>query len=54
MSRPFGVSMLIAGYDEDKGAQLFFSDPSGTLLEYKGKAIGSGSEGAQITLQVGL
>ena len=74
MSRPFGVAMLIAGYDVDKGPQLFFSDPSGefilyliqiqcceiyrlycsvgTYLEYKGKAIGSGSEGAQITLQV--
>lgn len=51
MSRPFGVAMLIAGYDADKGPQLFFSDPSGTFLEYKGKAIGSGSEGAQITLQ---
>lgn len=51
MSRPFGVAMLIAGYDADKGPQLFFSDPSGTYLEYKGKAIGSGSEGAQITLQ---
>ncbi len=26
MSRPFGVALLIAGYD-DKGPQLFFSDP---------------------------
>ena len=26
----------------------------GTYLEYKGKAIGSGSEGAQITLQVSI
>lgn len=51
MSRPFGVAMLIAGYDSEKGPQLFFSDPSGTYLEYKGKTIGSGSEGAQITLQ---
>lgn len=29
MSRPFGVAMLIAGYDANKGPQLFFSDPSG-------------------------
>jgi 20S proteasome subunit alpha 5 len=50
MSRPFGVALLMAGYD-DRGAQLYFSDPSGTYLKYKAKAIGAGSEGAQATLQ---
>jgi 20S proteasome subunit alpha 5 len=50
MSRPFGVALLIAGYDE-RGSQLYFSDPSGTYLQYKAKAIGAGSEGAQSTLQ---
>lgn len=50
MSRPFGVALLMAGYDEN-GAQLYFSDPSGTYLQYKAKAIGAGSEGAQATLQ---
>ncbi|CAM9251401.1 unnamed protein product [Ectocarpus fasciculatus] len=50
MSRPFGVALLMAGYDE-KGPQLFFSDPSGTFLQYKAKSIGAGSEGAQATLQ---
>jgi 20S proteasome subunit alpha 5 len=50
MSRPFGVALLLAGYD-DRGPQLFFSDPSGTYLQYKAKAIGAGSEGAQSTLQ---
>jgi len=50
MSRPFGVALLMAGYD-DKGSQLYFSDPSGTYLQYKAKAIGAGSEGAQATLQ---
>jgi 20S proteasome subunit alpha 5 len=44
MSRPFGVALLIAGFDE-KGPQLYFSDPSGTYLQYKAKAIGGGSEG---------
>jgi 20S proteasome subunit alpha 5 len=29
MSRPFGVSLLIAGVDE-KGPALFYTDPSGT------------------------
>jgi 20S proteasome alpha/beta subunit len=30
MSRPFGVSLLMAGFDRREGPQLFFSDPSGT------------------------
>jgi 20S proteasome subunit alpha 5 len=51
MSRPFGVALLTAGFDRLNGPQLFFSDPSGTYFQYKAKAIGSGSEGAQITLQ---
>jgi 20S proteasome subunit alpha 5 len=34
-----------------EGAQLFSSDPSGTYFQYKAKAIGAGSEGAQSTLQ---
>eukprot|EP00549_Striatella_unipunctata_P005713 CAMPEP_0118719212 /NCGR_PEP_ID=MMETSP0800-20121206/29316_1 /TAXON_ID=210618 ORGANISM="Striatella unipunctata, Strain CCMP2910" /NCGR_SAMPLE_ID=MMETSP0800 /ASSEMBLY_ACC=CAM_ASM_000638 /LENGTH=271 /DNA_ID=CAMNT_0006626489 /DNA_START=19 /DNA_END=834 /DNA_ORIENTATION=+ len=51
MSRPFGVALLLAGYDELDGPQLFFSDPSGTFVRYKAKAIGGGSEGAQSNLQ---
>ena len=50
MSRPFGVALLLAGYDELEGHQLFFSDPSGTFVRYKAKAIGAGSEGAQSNL----
>ncbi|KAJ3158583.1 proteasome component pup2 [Geranomyces michiganensis] len=50
MSRPFGVALLIAGIDE-KGPQLFHTDPSGTFMRYDAKAIGSGSEGAQSELQ---
>ena len=33
-----------------QGPKLYFCDPSGTYVEYKAKAIGSGSEGAQTTL----
>mmetsp|Transcript_16544 Transcript_16544/g.27995 ORF Transcript_16544/g.27995 Transcript_16544/m.27995 type:complete len:244 (+) Transcript_16544:104-835(+) len=51
MSRPFGVALLMAGWDRKEGPQLFFSDPSGTYFTYKAKAIGAGSEGAQATLQ---
>lgn len=50
MSRPFGVSLLIGGFDH-RGPQLFFADPSGTFVQYKAKAIGSGWEGAQAALQ---
>ena len=45
-----GVALLLAGCDED-GPQLFHSDPSGTYTKYKAKAIGSGSEGAQTSLE---
>ncbi len=37
--RPFGVSLLIAGIDNEP--KLFETDPSGALLEYKATAIGS-------------
>lgn len=50
MSRPFGVAILFAGCD-DKGPQLFHMDPSGTFVQFEAKAIGSGSEGAQQSLQ---
>jgi len=41
---------LFAGCDE-KGPQLFHMDPSGTFVQFEAKAIGSGSEGAQQSLQ---
>lgn len=50
MSRPFGVALLIAGVDED-GPSLYHTDPSGTYVKWKAKAIGAGSEGAQTALQ---
>lgn len=50
LSRPFGVSLLFAGVDEN-GPILFHMDPSGTYVQYEAKAIGSGSEGAQQSLQ---
>lgn len=40
--RPFGVSLLIAGYDTEP--RLFSLDPSGSYISYKAKAIGSGHE----------
>ncbi|CAM9698268.1 unnamed protein product [Ascophyllum nodosum] len=37
--RPFGVSLLVAGYDDD-GPQLFQVDPSGAYFGWKATAIG--------------
>ncbi|CAB4054516.1 PSMA5 [Lepeophtheirus salmonis] len=50
LSRPFGVALLLAGMDE-RGPQLYHMDPSGTYIRFDAKAIGSGSEGAQQSLQ---
>lgn len=50
MSRPFGVALLIAGWDH-KGPCLYHTDPSGTFTRFDAKAIGAGSEGAQTALQ---
>jgi len=49
LSRPFGVSLLIAGVDEN-GPQLWQTDPSGTFIRYEAKAIGAGAEAAQSAL----
>lgn len=51
MSRPFGVALLFAGYDPKLGFQLFHMDPSGTYVQCNAKAIGSGCEGAQQSLE---
>lgn len=40
--RPFGVSLMIGGYD-DSGPQLFQVDPSGTYFGWKASAIGKNS-----------
>lgn len=45
MARPYGVALLIAGVDE-KGPQLYQTDPSGTFLQWQARAIGSGGETA--------
>lgn len=50
MARPYGVALLIAGVDRT-GPALFHTDPSGTMFQYKAKAIGSAAEGAQALLQ---
>jgi 20S proteasome subunit alpha 3 len=45
--RPFGVSFLYAGWDEENGYQLYHSDPSGNYAGWKAHAIGANNQQAQ-------
>jgi 20S proteasome subunit alpha 3 len=45
--RPFGVSFLVAGYDDDHGFQLYNTDPSGNYSGWKAYAIGQNNNNAQ-------
>lgn len=49
--RPFGVSILYAGWDEHYGWQLYQSDPSGNYGGWKAVAIGNGHAAAQNLLK---
>jgi len=48
--RPFGVSLLIAGYD-DEGPQLYQVDPSGSYWAWKAAAIGKNMVNARTFLE---
>lgn len=48
--RPFGCSLLIAGYD-DNGPQLYQVDPSGAYWAWKASAIGKNSQNAKTFLE---
>ena len=48
--RPFGVSLLVAGYDE-QGPQLFQVDPSGSYFAWKASAIGKNMTNAKTFLE---
>lgn len=52
-SRPYGVGFLIAGYDET-GSHLYEFQPSGSVLEYYGTAIGARSQAARTYLERNL
>eukprot|EP00798_Chlamydomonas_sp_ICE-L_P025282 gene25282-10935_t len=49
--RPFGVSILYAGWDEHHGFQLYQSDPSGNFGGWKAVAIGGSHQAAQNILK---
>ncbi|KAL6782337.1 POA3 [Auxenochlorella protothecoides x Auxenochlorella symbiontica] len=49
--RPFGVSLLYAGWDEHRGFQLYQSDPSGNYGGWKATSIGANHQAATNVLQ---
>ena len=50
-SRPFGVSLMYAGWDAVQGFQLYCSDPSGNYAAWKAHATGKNSVNAVSTLK---
>ncbi|KAM5587144.1 proteasome subunit alpha type-2-A [Rosa sericea] len=48
--RPFGVSLLVAGFD-DSGPQLFQVDPSGSYFSWKASAMGKNVSNAKTFLE---
>jgi len=49
--RPFGVSLLVAGWDEGRGATLYQVDPSGSFWAWKASAIGKNQVNAKTFLE---
>ncbi|KAL9940577.1 hypothetical protein V8E36_000065 [Tilletia maclaganii] len=49
--RPFGVSLLVAGYDEHRGPSLYQVDPSGSYFMWKASAIGKNMTNAKTFLE---
>ena len=49
--RPFGVSLLYAGYDPHYEFQLYHSDPSGNYSGWKATCIGANNGTAQSLLK---
>jgi len=47
--RPFGIGLLVGGVD-GAGPNLYETDPSGTMLQWKAQAIGRGAEKAKKVL----
>jgi len=48
--RPYGVGLLIAGYDQT-GPHIFYNCPSGNYYEYKAMTIGARSQAAKTYLE---
>lgn len=49
--RPFGVGLLVAGYDEATGLHLFETCPSGNAVEFNATAFGARCQAAKTYLE---
>jgi 20S proteasome subunit alpha 6 len=49
--RPFGVGLLVAGYDATHGTKLFQTCPSGNIYDFKAIAVGTRSQSARTYLE---
>jgi len=49
-ARPYGVGLLIAGYDQ-QGPHLYETDPAGNYFDYKSQAIGNRNQSARTYLE---
>jgi 20S proteasome alpha/beta subunit len=49
--RPYGVSLLVAGFDANRGATLYQVDPSGSFWAWKASAIGKNMTNAKTFLE---
>jgi len=49
--RPFGISTLIAGFDQDGSPHLYSTDPSGIYNEWKANAIGKSEKNVRDFLE---
>ncbi|ODV93874.1 hypothetical protein PACTADRAFT_45601 [Pachysolen tannophilus NRRL Y-2460] len=49
--RPYGVSLLVGGHDEQNGYMLYQVDPSGSYFPWKATAIGKSSNAAKTFLE---
>ncbi|GJN89566.1 hypothetical protein Rhopal_002553-T1 [Rhodotorula paludigena] len=49
--RPFGVSLLVAGFDNARGHTLYQVDPSGSFWAWKASAIGKNQTNAKTFLE---
>ncbi|KAI8828817.1 nucleophile aminohydrolase [Chytriomyces cf. hyalinus JEL632] len=49
--RPYGVSMILIGYDDEAGAQVFKCDPAGYFAGYKGTSAGTKGQEAMNHLE---
>ena len=48
---PFGVSLLVAGFDSTRGPSLYQVDPSGSYFMWKASAIGKNMTNAKTFLE---